>query len=455
MRNWIVALLIIILLAGVITNSVLYVNQSNTIRNDESIITSLQKDAAGTKDEISSINEAVQGIGRNITNLQNSVNSLQSSETSLQSGIADNKNGITMLNETAQNLTGSISGLQTDINNFTANLTSLATTNVEQTVESIFSRVSPSVVTIEVELPEGGALGSGFVWDNQGDIVTNDHVVDGATSIAVTFYDGTTATASLVGADIDYDLAVIKVSANVEQLQPVTMADSTTLKVGQLAIAIGNPFGLQNTVTVGHISALGRVLPSNPDATGPAYNIPDMIQTDAAINPGNSGGVLLDNTGEVMGVTSSIETTSGSSAGIGFAIPSAIVQQVVPSLIKTGSYIHPYLGIEVISLDPTLAAAMNLPPDQTGALVETVTTGSPAYQAGIQASQTPVTIGGEQLFVGGDVIIAYNGQAVKSSDDLITLLADTGAVGQAVTLTVIRGGHQMQIQVTLAARPGS
>ena len=189
--------------------------------------------------------------------------------------------------------------------------------------------------------------------------------------------------------------------------------------------------------------------------SGPTYSIPDIIQTDAAINPGNSGGVLLDDTGKVIGVTQSIATTSGSSAGVGFAIPSAIVKQVVPALIKTGHYDHPYLGISVISLDPDLASAMNLPPNQRGALVETVATGGPADKAGIKASQTPTTINGQQLTVGGDVIIAYNGQTVKSSDDLITFLARSGSVGQTVTLTVLRGGNQIQVQVTLGARPSS
>jgi 2-alkenal reductase len=448
MRKWIVPSLIVILLLGIVANSFLYVKQAAVIQNDKVLITSLQADVVSTKDGIASLNETTQSLARNVTGLQSSVDGLQTD-------IASAKDGIASLKEATQSLTGNVSSLQTDVQSFTANLSMLANANVERTVESIYTRVSPSVVTIQVQLQGGGALGSGFVWDSQGDIVTNNHVVDGATSITVTFFDGTTAEASLVGADADSDLAVIKVSANAVQLQPVTMADSTQLKVGQLAIAIGNPFGLKNTVTVGYISALGRILPANENAVGTTYSIPDIIQTDAAINPGNSGGVLLDDTGKVIGVTSSIETTSGSSAGVGFAIPSAIVQQVVPALIKTGHYVHPYLGVEVISLDPALATAMNLSPNQLGALVETVIVGSPADKAGIEASQTPVTINGQQLLVGGDVIIAYNGQTVKSSDDLITFLADTGSVGQTITLTVLRGGHQIQIQVTLGARPSS
>jgi serine protease Do len=361
----------------------------------------------------------------------------------------------------------------TSQNGATAPTTPVATSNsppssapnspadLEATLESIYARTNPSVVNIQVLLPaslsnpSGGALASGFVWDTQGNLVTNNHVVNGATRITVTFYDGTTVEASLVGADADSDLAVIKVNTNAIQLQPVTMADSTQLKVGQLAIAIGNPFGLQGTMTVGFISGLGRLLPANQNAVGPTYSIPDIIQTDAAINPGNSGGVLLDDTGKVIGVTSSIATTSGTSAGVGFAIPSAIVQQVIPALIKTGHYDHPYLGISVVSLNPDLASAMNLPSNQRGALVQTVTAGSPADKAGLKASQNQVTINSQQVSVGGDVIIAYNSQVVKSSDDVVTFLARSGSVGQMVTLTVLRDGKQIQVPVTLGIRPSS
>lgn len=346
---------------------------------------------------------------------------------------------------------------------------------LEATLESIYSRVNPSVVNIQVVektqaqsspifpgFPSApgspqysGALGSGFVWDSAGDIITNNHVIAGASSITVTFYDGTTVPAHLVGADPDSDLAVIKVSAPSQRLQPVTLADSNQLKVGQLAIAIGNPFGLQGTMTVGYVSALGRLVPTNDTTLGPTYSIPDIIQTDAAINPGNSGGVLLDDTGKVIGVTQSIATNSGTSSGVGFAIPSAIVQQVVPTLIKTGHYDHPYLGVSIVSMTPDLASAMNLPANQRGALIEAVTAGSPAAKAGLQASQKQVTINGQQVAVGGDIVIAYNGQAVNSSDDLVTVLALSGSVGQTINLTVLRGGKQIQVPVTLGIRPGS
>jgi 2-alkenal reductase len=317
------------------------------------------------------------------------------------------------------------------------------------------------VVLIDVVLPPsisnpgGGALGSGFVWDTEGDIVTNNHVIDGASSITVTFSDGTVTDASLVGADADSDLAVIKVNPSGLQLQPVSIADSTAVQVGQLAIAIGNPYGLENTLTVGFVSAIGRLVSANQNATGPAYSIPNIIQVDTPINPGNSGGVLLNDNGAVIGVTQSIATSSGSSSGVGFAIPSVIVKQVVPALITTGHSDHPYLGVSVGTLDPNIAKAMNLPSNQRGALVETVTAGGPADKAGIKASSTNFTDNGQQITIGGDVITAYNGQTVRSSDDLVTFLANSGSVGQTVTLTVLRSGKQIQVQVTLGLRPSS
>ncbi len=336
----------------------------------------------------------------------------------------------------------------------------------ETTLENIYTQVNPSVVNISVlqrsTLPFlpgqpqfSAALGSGFVWDNTGNIVTNNHVVADADNITIVFYDGTAISGEVVGRDPDSDLAVVKVNMPTNQIQPVQLADSTQLKVGQLAIAIGNPFGLEGTMTVGFVSGLGRLLPANESAVGPSYSIPDIIQTDAAINPGNSGGVLLDDTGKVIGVTSSIATTSGTSAGVGFAIPSAIVQQVIPALIQTGHYDHPYLGVTVVSLDLSIAAAMNLPPGQRGALVVAVTSGGPADKAGLRAGQNEVTINGQNLLVGGDVIIAYGGQVVKGSDDLVTFLARSGSVGQMVTLTVLRGGGQVQVQVTIGVRPSS
>jgi serine protease Do len=342
--------------------------------------------------------------------------------------------------------------------------------SMETLLESIYTRVNPSVVNIQVieksqttlEIPGfqanpgqqqySSAMGSGFVWDTSGNIVTNNHVVSGAQSISVIFSDDNIYPAAIVGADPDSDLAVIKVNAPDQELHPVMMADSTGLKVGQLAIAIGNPFGLQSTMTVGYISALGRLLPANENTS---YSIPDIIQTDAPLNPGNSGGVLLNYTGSVIGVTSAIATQSGSSSGIGFAIPSSIVKQVVPTLIKDGHYTHPWLGVAVLTLTPDITESMKLESNQKGALVEQVVANSPADKAELRASQLQLTINGSPVSVGGDVIIGIDDQLIRSSDDLVAYLFENGAIGQTITLTILRDGKQMQVPVTLAARPAS
>ncbi len=358
----------------------------------------------------------------------------------------------------------------------------------EGALEDLYTRVNPSVVNIRVVSqqmgstnrlpffnmpgfpgnqgqPDGStpqtpqfsqALGSGFVWDTQGDIVTNNHVVDGASKIEVTFYDGTTAQAKLVGADPYSDLAVVKVDMPASQLHPVTLTDSTQVKVGQLAIAIGNPFGLQGTMTVGIISGLGRSLPVDIGATeNGSYTIPDIVQTDAPINPGNSGGVLVDDQGQVIGVTSAIESPTRANAGIGFVIPATIVQKVVPALIQDGKIDHPWLGISGISLTPDLAQAMGLKADQRGALVQEVTPNSPAEQAGLHASDKTVTIDGQSVNVGGDVIVGLDGEVIQKMDDLIALLFERTQVGQNVTLTVLRDGKEISVQATLAARPAA
>jgi S1-C subfamily serine protease len=358
----------------------------------------------------------------------------------------------------------------------------------QSTLVNIYEQVNPSVVNIQVSksavpnasgspefpffespdnpelpgipnIPEspspfGQGLGSGFVWDEQGNIITNNHVVAGADEIEVTFADGTVVPAELIGADPDSDLAVIHVDLPSQQLIPVEVADSNQLRVGQLAIAIGNPFGLDGTMTVGIISALGRSLPASDNlSAGPVYRIPDVIQTDAPINPGNSGGVLLNDRGQVIGVTAAIESPVRANAGIGFVIPTAIVSRVVPQLISEGFYAHPYLGISGVSLYPDLAEAMKLEPQQKGALVGDVVADGPADKAGISGSSQQVTIDGFDIQVGGDVITAIDDQIINNMDDLIAFLSANTEVGQSVTLTVLRDGEEQQIEVNLEARP--
>ncbi len=356
----------------------------------------------------------------------------------------------------------------------------------ENTLTGIYEQVSPSVVNIRViggglpfqfdpgqmpplpelpehpdlpELPESQqpfnqGLGSGFVWDEQGYIITNNHVIAGAEEIEVTFSDETVVNAEVIGTDPDSDLAVIKVDIPAGKLVPIQLANSEQVRVGQLAIAIGNPFGLEGTMTVGIVSALGRSLPASDGFTGgPVYNIPNVIQTDAPINPGNSGGVLLNVGGELIGVTTAIESPVRANAGIGFVIPASIVERVVPELIENGSFSHPFLGITGISLFPDLAEVIDLDAKQRGAMVAVVVPDGPAEKAGIQGSDRETSIEGINMGVGGDVIIAINDEKVQDMDDLIAYLSANTIVDQEVTLLVIRDGKELEIAVTLEARP--
>lgn len=308
--------------------------------------------------------------------------------------------------------------------------------------------------------------GSGFIYSADGYIVTNNHVVENADKITVTFADGTEADATLVGTDPSTDLAVIKVSGvDSSLLKPVTLADSTQLKVGQIVIAIGSPFELQGTMTTGIVSALGRTMASTDSSSSNGYStttsstgyysIPDIIQTDAAINHGNSGGPLVDINGNVIGVNTAIESTSDSNAGIGYAIPSVLVKMIADKLISGTTIEHTYLGISTLQMSSEIATAMNLPANTHGILVEDVSSNGPAGKAGIKGSSTQVTIDGSSINVGGDVIVSIDGNEVKAYNDLISYLMLHTEVGQKVTLGVIRDGKQTTVEVTLQARPTS
>jgi S1-C subfamily serine protease len=339
----------------------------------------------------------------------------------------------------------------------------------ERTASDVYRKVSPSVVYIQVTqsggtsnlqrpqvpgFPPSGvqvASGSGFVLDKQGHIVTNDHVVDGADKVEVTFLDGTTVHATVVGQDPSSDLAVIKVDVDASKLQPVELGDSAALVVGQQVFAIGNPFGQLWTMTSGIVSAVGRTIQSGTSS----YSIPEVVQTDASINPGNSGGPLVDSQGRVIGVNAQIESQGGSSSGVGFSIPVNIVKRVVPALIKDGKYSYSWLGITGTSLTLDLNEAMNLSPDQRGALVIQVASGSPSDKAGVQGSQNQATIDGSQAPVGGDVIIAVDKQPVTGMDSVIDYLFTSKQPGDKITLTVLRNGQQQDIVVTLGQRPAN
>jgi S1-C subfamily serine protease len=318
----------------------------------------------------------------------------------------------------------------------------------EQLFIELYQRVSPSVVHIAVTSSSGGGTGSGFVWDDAGHIATNNHVVENARRIVVHFADDTTAEATVVGADPDSDLAVIQVNVPAGDLHPVELGDSDALRVGQRAIAIGNPFGLEQTMTTGIVSALGRVVRQNS-----GFSLPQLIQTDAAINPGNSGGPLLDSHGQMIGVTTLIYSQSGANAGVGFAVPVNTVKRVAPVLIETGRYADPWLGVTGTSVTPLMAQALELPVER-GVLVQAVAEGGPASKAGLRAGSRQAQYEGATLTTGGDIITAIDGVEVQDMDDVIVYLADT-AVGQKVELTVLRDDAEQTVEITLEERPAN
>ena len=331
---------------------------------------------------------------------------------------------------------------------------------LEAQVVAVYDRYAPSVVNITSRsytydyfmraVPQEGT-GSGFVYDTDGHIVTNYHVVAGAETVSVTLADGEVYEAEVVGTDSSSDLAVLRIEAP-SLPAPVPVGSSTQLRVGQFVVAIGNPFGLERTLTVGVISSLGRVIES-PNGRF----IGEAIQTDAAINPGNSGGPLLNLAGEVIGVNSQIISGSGSSAGIGFAVSASTMARVVPALISDGRYPHPWLGVDILDLSPGLVGVLRRANVAVGAergvlVVETVR-GGPADEAGIRGGQRVISIGNVALPVGGDVIIAINDHPITSRQDLNVYLDSETRVGDTVSVTVMRGTEQQELDLTLTERP--
>jgi S1-C subfamily serine protease len=324
---------------------------------------------------------------------------------------------------------------------------------------NLYQRVNPAVVYIEVLVDDGETLsplgsGSGFVIDKEGHIVTNNHVVEMADALEVIFSDGSVADAQILGTDPYSDLAVIQVDISPERLVPLELSDSSTLQVGQRVIAIGNPFGLDGTMTVGIISALGRTLPAQVLEGSGRFSNPEIIQTDAAINPGNSGGPLLDIRGRVVGVNTAIRSTTGTNSGIGFAVPVSTVRRIVPTLIKEGVYLYPYLGItyDTRFTMAELAGPLGLPVTH-GALIDRVTPGTAADQADLRGGDHEVEVMGTTVNAGGDIIVAIDGYKLRDFDDLIAYLVRETQVGQEVVLTVIRDGENLEVSVTLGERP--
>jgi 2-alkenal reductase len=319
---------------------------------------------------------------------------------------------------------------------------------------SLYQQVIPGVVAIRTDTGQG----SGFVFDNDGHVVTNHHVIDGANLIEIDFSSGYKAYGTVIGSDPDADIAVIKVDAPAEEIHPLVLGDSDTLQVGQSVVAIGNPFGYSGTMTLGIISGLGRTQPSSQATSGGHFSNADIIQTDAAINPGNSGGPLFNLKGEVVGINEAIETTSFNqttgnavNSGVGFSVSINLIKRIVPYLISAGKYAYPFLGITSSSdLSLSEIEALGLTA-YTGAYVLEVAPGGPADVAGIQAGDTPTSI--EILNAGGDLITAFDGRPVTTFDKLLSYLITTKSPGDTVVLTVLRDGQPVDITVTLGERP--
>ena len=340
-----------------------------------------------------------------------------------------------------------------------------STTQGSLALPDLFSKVQKSVVQVterDNSNELGSRLGSGFVYDKDGHVITNYHVVTPGTNnnneLQVTFLDGNVYPADLVGVDQFADLAVIKVkNISSDKLAPLPLANSSSLRIGESVVAIGNPFGLSGSMTQGIVSGLGRLLPSNENqdnfaGPGSSFSIPNIIQTDAAINPGNSGGPLIDTEGRVVGINTAIFSNTGVYSGVGFAIPSNTISKVATSLIQNGSYHHPYIGIIGLSLTPELSKQIGL--NQTkGFLITSITKGSPADKSGLRAGSTTTTINGRDVEVGGDIILKIDNREVSKIDDILAYLESQKHVGDKVHFTILRDNEIKELDLILGDRP--
>ena len=318
----------------------------------------------------------------------------------------------------------------------------------EYSLIDIFEKSEESVVQVNV-LRGGsdGGMGSGFVYSEEGYIITNQHVVKDAKKVTVTFLDGEAYIGDVIGTDPDLDIAVVKVSPSNTYLQPITIGDSSKLKVGEKIAAIGNPFGLSGSMTSGIVSQIGRLLPQES-----GYSIPDVIQTDAAINPGNSGGPLINMKGEVVGINTAIQSITGEFSGIGFAVPSNTVKKIVPVLIEDGEFKHPWMGISGTDVDPELADFRELKSSK-GFLVISVIEGSPAEQAGLIGVTETKEIDGRELAVDGDIVLSIDGKTVRKISDILIHLQREKSIGDEMVLSVNRNGEILELTMVLEERP--
>ncbi len=361
------------------------------------------------------VNTAVFAVA--FLNLQNQLEEMETSITAQSSEIEDLQNRIEILD--AVNQTGLMPW------------------------STIYDQLKDSVVLIQTNL----GLGSGFVYDNEGRIITNHHVIENASTIQVTFLDGNVTSANVVGMDIYSDIAVIKVDPEVTTLHPVVLGSSSDLTVGEPVAAMGNPFGLSDTLTAGIVSSVERTMEAAEN-----YVIIDIIQIDAAVNPGNSGGPLVNLKGQVVGVNTAIQSGTGTFTGIGFAIPSDTVKREIDDLIETGEYKHPWLGVSALDVDLTIADAMGLEKPQ-GVLIVEVTEGSPADQAGLRGGDENVTLDGLIITIGGDVVTGIDGIPTNRMADLVVYMERNTSPGDSVVLEIIRDEQELILTVTLGERP--
>ena len=317
----------------------------------------------------------------------------------------------------------------------------------------IFERAETGVVRVNIQRSEEvvstNGVGSGFVFDKNGHVITNAHVVENSDKVVVTFLDGRSYNAEVIGIDPATDISVIRVDTEPSLLKPLLIGDSSNLKVGMQVAAIGNPFGLSGSMTSGIVSALGRLLPQES-----GFSIPDVIQTDAAINPGNSGGPLLNSRGEVVGINTAIQSTTGEFTGVGFAIPSNTIAKIVPKLISEGTYHHPWVGIAGRDINPDLAKVLHLT-DARGFLIVNVVEGSPADKAGLKGSSETKEIDGIEYLIGGDVVLSVDGNVVRKIDDILIHLQRYKSVGDEMVLEILRDGRVTNFVVKLDERPDS
>jgi S1-C subfamily serine protease len=405
--NSLAIIAIIVSIIAIAFSAYVYMNNSNQISTYTAQTSSLTSTVGQTNTQLSTLDSKISNLNTNIAKINTTISGLQ---------------------------TGGGSGGGTP-------------TPAGITPQQIYTQSANSVVLIEVPVAGGIDQGSGFVYDSTGRIITNNHVIAGATGgITVTFLNGTVVDATVIGADPYSDIAVIKVTAPTALLKPLRIGSSSALVVGDVVYALGNPFQLTDTLTQGIISAVGRTLDE-----GAGYLIVDVLQTDAAVNPGNSGGPLLDSQGEVVGINTAGATST--SSGLNFAVPSDTITREIPSLISTGGYNHPYLGISGVDVTRDVVSAMNLPAGTYGTLVTSVVSGGPSDKAGIKGGTTTVTVAGSPLTIGGDVIIGADGHLLKTFYNLMVYIERNKKPGDVITFNILRNNASMNISVTLGTRP--